>query len=1201
VGHKPLSLILPSSYSRDTVLSEWRASFERLLKQGWTVILQEQDTHLIKILEQRSIVTSEMIEGLLAQQKSQQEAAQNKLAGTLYAIDLAQRKLIIQDAITGTFFKEILLAESNAAEDAFVPGLQSQNLCLIDPQNGSQSGSLAWQPTPLYGLIIASENSFIYPPQPLTAENLPASSYCLCPAPYLDAAYDLYLDEDHAHLLIVDRLAGQIQILSTQSQQILSTVSVRPQGLKRALNLAFDGPNHCVYLTDNQASMLFLLDLETKRLEKIDIGMTGYALGNLALSPDGQHLYLLTLKPKESLIYLDLETHELIKEIPLKGVLYSTGKGCAYDLLTLSPNLEQLLLMTYLDEEETSTPLITVIDAQRAKTLQRYTLKDLQEPPAMLTFLVANNLGAYQKTVLEMLLDQGIVTPALLASLQTVDLDAPDAPDQGQGLVPSLVPLPAPPLTLDPILALPLMREILADKFYQQCEKTLPEDAESVASIETSIEEARQFLETHDAVDLQLENLLDQSVSVWLTRQDLIMRISLRQREVEAANTPPEQCPSCHEYLNNSWDCPGCGLELDSPERINRKQKSSLSPFANLPQNHILTADASRRRLVLLDQNRTLDWVLDEQPLGEIIPWNALWLANKNLLVVDRHNSQIYECGPSGQIKWTLPQTSAETQLSQPFKLSCFQQDSTELILIVDQGNHRVLASDRSGAIHWQYGVQGTPGSDHGQLDLPSDMQWTYSGSCLIADTGNNRVLEVDRAEGKIIRSFGEEVGLFGPVFAQRLFNDNTLIVDAGNYRVLELDPDGDLVNECFYFREEMGEEMRMDLPIHVMRGEKQNLILLDEEKIIELLPHKRRLIWSSLLEHLARRVEIAEDNQGAGEQYTQSFFQYKMPSMEELIDRLRKKDNKQQLDGLNARLMANFQRLLDVRREMDSQRAQRSKARQLKNTDMQYPIFSLDRTHHYVMQLDRKGKPLWHFGSDPSQRLLRPQHIIETEDDTLLITDTGNHRVLEVLAQSQDVLSRIGGKSEGILNQPRSAFRTLAGHTLIADQGNRRLVEISKRGQIIWQYKHITQIVSPYFACEQGTGTILFADWALQMVKEISRDGTLIWSYGQSRRVGNGPNQLSSPEYAVRLASGATLIADTHNNRVIEVAPNRHILWQFNGTESIPLLNPSFCKRLPNGNTLIAFDSYRQLLEVDAEGSPCWHFELGNAPLVRA
>ncbi|MGE3725322.1 MAG: hypothetical protein AB7I41_07220 [Candidatus Sericytochromatia bacterium] len=1165
--------------------------------------LPDQEAQLLQILEQRAIVNAETIERLQAEQVARREAAQNKLAGTLYAIDLAQRKLIIQDALSGTFFKEILLTDTAIAADVVAPALTGLHLSWVDPANGNSIGHLEWQPSPLYGLIVTPEQSFIYPPQPLAAEQLPASTYCLCPAPYQDVAYDLYLDEDSAYLLIVDRDAGQIQVLSTETQQILGTVSVRPQGLKRALNLAFDGANGCVYLTDNQAFMLYCLQLPSLKLEKIDIGMGGYALGNLALSPDGQHLFILTLKPTESLLFFDLESHELIKDIPFKGNLYSGNHGAPYDLLTLTPDLEHLLLMTCLEEEGAEPlPLISVFDAERGKTLQRYSLRDLPHPPHMLAFPFANNLGAYQKSIIELLLEEGLVTRSLLASLQTVDMDGPDAPDQGQGLVPTLVPLPAAPITLPPEQALPVILDLLADKFYQQTEITIQNDVEAWGRLQAEAELTRQFLQDHDAADIQINALFGRyDLRAWLSRADLLMQIEQRQREAEANRTPPEKCPSCQTFLHQAWECASCGLELDSPERVEQKAQSSLPAYAHLPQFHVLLADSLRRRLVLLDQNRTLDWVMEEEALGSIVPWNVLKLANKNLLVLDRDNNQLFECGPSGQIKWTLPQKTPESQLQQPFKVCLFVQNEKELFLVVDQGNHRVVAMDRAGELVWQYGQTEVAGPEDGHLDLPSHMQWTSSDTCLISDTGNNRVLEVNRADGQVLRCMGEEIGLFGPVYAERLSNQNTLIVDAGNYRVLELDPEGDLVNECFYFREEMGEAMRMDLPVHVMRGEKQNLILVDEEKIVELLPNKRRIIWSSLLDHLAQREEITEDVQGAGEQYTQSFYQYKMPSMEELISRLRKNENQQkQLDALNARLMANFQRLLEVRREMDALRAQRSKVKQIKETESHYPLYSIDRTHHYVMLLDRKGKASWHFGGDAKQKLLRPQQISETEEDTLLITDTGNQRVLEVLCNSQDVLLTIGGKDQRLLNQPRSAFRTLGGHTLIADQGNRRLVEISKQGQIIWEYKNLVQIVSPYFACEQGTGTILFADWALQMVKEISRDGTLIWSYGQSRRVGNGPNQLSSPEYAVRLASGATLIADTHNDRVIEVAPNRQILWQYTGTESIPLPHPSFCKRLPNGNTLIAFDNYRQLVEVDPEGSPCWHFELGNLSLVR-
>lgn len=565
--------------------------------------------------------------------------------------------------------------------------------------------------------------------------------------------------------------------------------------------------------------------------------------------------------------------------------------------------------------------------------------------------------------------------------------------------------------------------------------------------------------------------------------------------------------------------------------------------------------------------------------------------------MLDRDHHQLHEIGPSGQHKWTLPQPDQASELNQPVKASYFADDSQELFLIVDQGYHRVIAVDRAGSVHWQYGEQGSAGNGPGQLDLPSDMQWTWSGSCLIADTGNQRVLEVERASGRILNSWGPELGLSGPVCAQRLLNGHTLIVDAGNYRVLELDADGDICSECFYYKEEMGEAMRLDLPIHAIRGDKQNLLLIDEDKIMELLPGKRRLIWSSLLEHLAHRVDISEDAQGAGEQYTRSFYQHKMPSMDEMLERLRARE-RENPNGLNARLMANFNRLLEVRRTYDSQRAQQVKAKQYRRSGLlDYPIYGVDRTHHYVVQLDRKGETLWHFGGQ--QTLQRPGQVC-ADETSLLIADTGNQRVLEVSLETAEVVLSLGGKLTRLLNQPRSATRTLAGHVLVADQGNRRLVELNRRGETVWEYKNIAQIASPYFACEQGTGTILFVDWALQMVKEIARDGSLVWSYGQSRRVGKGPNQLSSPEYAVRLPSGSTLIADTHNNRVIEVAPNRKLLWECSGTPALPLTHPCYCKRLPNGHTLIAFDNYRQQLEVDENGAPCWHFEQGNAPLVR-
>lgn len=1182
----------------------------------------EQEQILIDKLIEKGIVTPDIISALLEEQQSRLKQAQEDLAGQIFAVNPWQRRLLVQDLLTGEKIREIDLS-SGENSPALLPDadLSEQfSVALINTENGGAAGWSFWEPGPLYGLALNAEKAFLWSPVLTECEQLWLTRHCYCPYPTKYAS-DLFLSPDNSLLLIAERQSGTVKVLDTESLQILATVSIRPQGLQKVINIAFDAEG--AWLTDNQSFMLFYLDLNNFQLKKYDIGLSGYALGNLAISPDQKHLFLLTVKPTGSLLYLDLKNFELLKEIPLKGELLSTSQRAIYDLFTLTPDQDYLLLMTGDQNSGDNAPLISVVDTHKVKISQRYQLKTL-DTPALLVVSEANPLKACQKSVLELLLEENMISYHLLASLQVVDLDAPGAPDEGQGAVPSLKAQEAPLITLPKELVHPLFLNFLNDKIYLQTEIDLKQFPDSWELLEQSAEDARFFLETHDQTEVHLKDLLLptslnqilatrqlllpeiaeafsshlKGLSILITRQEILSLIEQQRQTANATEAHPEQCPQCENALY-SWDCQVCGYELENSERRRKKELSSLTPISYAFAGHLPLADPNRQRVLVLDQNRTLDWVLEADKLGEIQPWDLLWLPNKNLLILDRDNSQLHELGPSGQLKWTLPQDSPEAQLAFPVKVSYILQEGKELFLVVDQGNHRVLALDRQGQIHWQYGVQGIGSEEAGYLDMPFDLQWTHAQTALIVDSGNSRVLEIDLNNGQLLRSFGAELGLSGPVFAQRLSNDAYLIVDAGNYRVLELDSEGDPINECFYFRDDMGDNMRIDMPIRVIRGDRQNLILMDEEKIIELRPDKRRLIWSSLLKHLARRIEIINDTQETSERYTQSFFQYRMFNMDELVVRMRKRSQSDRAE-LNAKLMEKFSQLLEIKRELDSRRAERSRVKDYQRGPLlDVPIWILDRTHHLVMELNRKGQPIWYFGNDPSCRLQCPGQISETET-SVLIADTGNQRILEVRKHNRQVILSIGGKTERILNQPRSATRTLNGNILVADQGNRRLVEFNAHGQVVWEFKNLVHLVSPYFAMEQGTGTILYADWALQMVKEIRRDGTLIWAYGQSRRVGSGPNQLSSPEFVLRLPSGSTLIADTHNDRVIEVTPNQQILWEYRGTEQKPLLKPCFCRRLADGHTLIASDNYRVLTEVDESGFLCWSFELGSQPLIK-
>ncbi|MBN1559900.1 hypothetical protein JW998_06590 [candidate division KSB1 bacterium] len=71
-----------------------------------------------------------------------------------------------------------------------------------------------------------------------------------------------------------------------------------------------------------------------------------------------------------------------------------------------------------------------------------------------------------------------------------------------------------------------------------------------------------------------------------------------------------------------------------------------------------------------------------------------------------------------------------------------------EQILITDQTGHRVLLVNRENRnITWQFGT-GAAGNSRRELRLPSDADWVAAtGNVLIADKGNNRIIEVNVAD----------------------------------------------------------------------------------------------------------------------------------------------------------------------------------------------------------------------------------------------------------------------------------------------------------------------------------------------------------------------------------------------------------------------------------------------------------------------
>ena len=121
------------------------------------------------------------------------------------------------------------------------------------------------------------------------------------------------------------------------------------------------------------------------------------------------------------------------------------------------------------------------------------------------------------------------------------------------------------------------------------------------------------------------------------------------------------------------------------------------------------------------------------------------------------------------------------------------------LVLISDTGNDRVIIVDRrTNQIVWN--SDDVMLSDGSRLRYPNDADFVGEDRILITDRNNHRVIEID-LKGNVVWQFGE-TGVQGndlhhlrfPHNADRLPNGNTIICDSENNRILEVDPSGDVV-----------------------------------------------------------------------------------------------------------------------------------------------------------------------------------------------------------------------------------------------------------------------------------------------------------------------------------------------------------------------------------------------------------------------
>lgn len=160
----------------------------------------------------------------------------------------------------------------------------------------------------------------------------------------------------------------------------------------------------------------------------------------------------------------------------------------------------------------------------------------------------------------------------------------------------------------------------------------------------------------------------------------------------------------------------------------------------------------------------------------------------------------------------------------------------TGTVLVADTGNNRVVEVDASDRKVWELKTR---------LNAPRWAERLRTGNTLVVDTGNNRIVEVNTS-GTPVWGLGDgSTGILNrPAFAQRLPNGNTLVTDAGNSRVMEVNPHGMLVWMVGGSRP-VADDKNLSNPNCAMRLPSGNTLIADtgNNRVIEV-DGRNQIVW---------------------------------------------------------------------------------------------------------------------------------------------------------------------------------------------------------------------------------------------------------------------------------------------------------------------------------------------------------------------
>jgi hypothetical protein len=215
------------------------------------------------------------------------------------------------------------------------------------------------------------------------------------------------------------------------------------------------------------------------------------------------------------------------------------------------------------------------------------------------------------------------------------------------------------------------------------------------------------------------------------------------------------------------------------------KLKSATWVAADKMNGNLLVTDADGGQILELS-GRNVIWT-SKGPWRN--PRSATYTSRGTILVADTGNKAVAEVDRTGKIVWSFSKA-----MSQPVYAQRLASGNT---LITDAGYNRVMEVDPRGAYVWHYDGQGAASADPYAMQSFGVRQTVRRFDAPVTSP-DPAVPTTDPADPTDPGNAAPPppAGLYLPRMATRLTNGNTLIADSGNQRVLEVNSVGQIVWE---------------------------------------------------------------------------------------------------------------------------------------------------------------------------------------------------------------------------------------------------------------------------------------------------------------------------------------------------------------------------------------------------------------------